>query len=159
MNVGLKRRLWAALLTGIPFGVFKIGGGLAAANDIHWLVGAFFVLWGASDVLLNVAAVASPNHVSYCLLSNIGRRLDRAKRGTTERLLLAVDTLMSFGIVTSMIWTGRIASLPHPVIKVWELAVIANILGVGIDRVWQSWRDHREAIASGGEIGRSAVSP
>lgn len=153
MDVGLRRRLWAALLTGIPFGVFKIGGGLAAAHDIHWSIGACFVLLGVADVVLNLGAVASPRRVSYCLLSNIGRRLDGSKGGTMERLLLAVDTLLSFGIVSSMIWTGRIGSLPHPMVKVWELAVIANILGVGLDRVWQSWRDHCEARASAGSGG------
>jgi len=150
MDDGLRPRLWAALLTGIPFGVFKIGGGLAAAQDIHWSVGAGFVCWGVADVILNIAAVVTPRRVSYCLLSNIGRRLGATNDPSTERLMLAVDTLLSFAIVASMIWTGRIATLPRPMVKLWELSVIANILGVGIDRVWQTWRDHRQARAAAG---------
>jgi hypothetical protein len=145
MNEALGRRLWAALLTGIPFGVFKIGGGLAARHDVHPLVGAAFLLWGALDVALNLAAIAWPRAVSYCALSNVGRLLDR-RDGVPgrEQLLLAVDTFFAFAIVASMIWTGRIATLPRPLVSVWEIAVIANILGVGVERVWWSWRERRE---------------
>jgi hypothetical protein len=148
MNEALGRRLWAALLTGIPFGVFKIGGGLAASHDIHPAVGAAFLLWGALDVALNLAAIAWPGAVSYCALSNLGRLLDR-RRGAPgrEQLLLAVDTFFAFAVVASMIWTGRIAALPRPMVTVWESSVIGNILGVGVERVWLSWRGLRERRA------------
>jgi hypothetical protein len=100
------------------------------------------VAWGALDVLLNLAAILWPRSVGYCLLSNLGRRLGRrAERPMLERRLLAIDTLLSFAIVATMIWFGRIASLPRPMVKLWELAVIANVLGVGIERVWRSWRE------------------
>ena len=80
---------------------------------------------------LNIAAVAFPRQLSFCLLSNIGRQWDKRNAGHVEQLLLAIDTLLSFGIVSSMIWTSRIATLPAPMIKMWEVSVIANILGVG----------------------------
>ncbi|HEY3359782.1 MAG TPA: hypothetical protein VGQ83_41415 [Polyangia bacterium] len=147
---GIGRRLWAALLTGVPFGVFKIGGGLAALVDVHQVAGVAFIVWGALDVALNLAAIAWPGAVSYCALSNAGRRLDRrAARPGREQLLLALDTLLSFGIVASMIWTGRIATLPRPMVSVWESAVIANVLGVGVERVWRSWREQRAAQPPG----------
>jgi hypothetical protein len=150
MTQSLGRRLWAALLTGIPFGVFKIGGGLAAAVDVHPVVGGAFVVWGILDVALNLAAIVWPGALSYCALSNLGRVLDRRRgpRGR-EQLLLACDTLAAFAIVSSMIWTGRIAALPRPMVTVWEVAVIANILAVGVERVWLSWRARGEREAPG----------
>jgi len=151
MHDALGRRLWAALLTGIPFGVFKLGGGLAAQHDIHPLVGLAFLVWGGLDVALNLGAVVWPRAVGYCALSNLGRLLDRrgGARGR-EQLLLAVDTFCAFAVVASMIWTGRIATLPRPMVTVWEVAVIANILAVGVERVWLSWRDLRAAPAARG---------
>jgi hypothetical protein len=127
----------------MPYGVFKVGGGLAAAQDFHPAFGGAFVLWGVADALLNLVSVVSPRRVSYCVLSNVGRLLDRSGSSTTEQLLLALDTLLSFSIVASMIWTARISTLPPLMVRLWELAVITNVLGVGVDRVWQSWRAHR----------------
>jgi hypothetical protein len=140
----LAARLRAALLTGVPFGIFKIGGGWAAWHDLHPAVGAVFMAWGAIDVALNLAAVIHPRRVSYCLLSNAGRLLDHRRTGATEQLLLALDTLLSFGIVSSMILAHRMAALPPVMVRVWELAVVANILGVGVGRVNASWEQHRQ---------------
>jgi len=135
----MTRRLWAVVLTGVPFGIFKVGGGLAAAEDLHAGIGLAFVAWGALDILLNLLSLVFKEQLAHCLLSNLGRRLDRA-RGTTslEPLLLAIDTLLTFAIVSSMIWLGRIATLPQPLVRIWELAVITNILSVGVERVWRS---------------------
>jgi hypothetical protein len=139
--------LRAALLTGSPFGIFKIGGGWAAWHDLHPGVGAVFITWGAIDVVLNLLAVMYPQRVSYCLLSNVGRALDHRRVGAAERLLLALDTLLSFGIVASMILAHRMATLPPWMARVWELAVVANILGVGVQRVTVSWQEHRRTRA------------
>jgi hypothetical protein len=135
--------------------VFKIGGGLAAAEDVSATVGWLVILWGAIDALLNLGALAWPRRLGYCALSNLGRLADRfaarhALAGSPsaettgwrryEQLLLALDTLLAFVIVATMIWFARIAALPPLVRAIWELSVIANILGVGIERVWRSWR-------------------
>jgi len=140
MKQPLMRRVWSVALTGVPFGVFKIGGGVAAWTDLHPVIGLTFVLWGVADILLNLLSVPFPRQISHCLLSNLGRRLDRAARaGSREQLLLAVDTLAAFAVVSSMLWFGRIATLPAALVAAWELSVIANILGVGLERVWRSW--------------------
>ncbi|MFZ4578213.1 MAG: hypothetical protein ACOYOB_07410 [Myxococcota bacterium] len=134
-------------LTGIPYGLFKICGGFALAEDVHPAAGWLFIVWGVLDILWNVAAAVLPGVFSYCTLSNLGRALDRQRPiATFEPLLLAFDTLLSFGIVATMIGFGRIASLPTPMVGIWELAVIANVLGVGVERVWTSWpRDRADA--------------
>lgn len=137
----LRRRLRSALLTGIPFGIFKIGGGLAASEDIQAVAGIAIIVWGGLDVLLNVLWTLDPRHFAPCLLSLLARRLERGGvRPGVEQLMLAVDTLLAFAIVSTMIWFGRIALLPPMLVRLWELSVIANILGVGGERVWSSWR-------------------
>ena len=139
-------RLWAVVLTGIPYGVFKIGAGLAAYEDILPAVGLAVVAWGAVDILLNLASVPWGRAVSHCLLSNIGRQLDRRLgHGGHEQLYLAVDTLVSFAIVATMIGFDRIGALPDPAVRAWELSVIGTVLGAGVERVWRSAQQHRAA--------------
>jgi hypothetical protein len=142
------RRTWAVLLTGIPFGVFKIGAGMIARADIHPLLGLAIALWGGVDVLLNLLSLFLPRAVSPCALSNLGRLLDgrRGGAGQREMLGLALDTLLSFTIVATVIWLRRLASLPPAVIRAWEVAVIANVMGAGLERVWQA---RRTALGSG----------
>jgi hypothetical protein len=129
------------LLTGIPFGVFKIGGGMMARADVHPVLGAAFVLWGALDIALNLVSLFLPRAVSVCALSNVGRWLDgRGEGHARETLALAVDTFLSFAIVATVIWFRRLGSLPPAMIRTWEVAVIANVMGAGIERVWQARR-------------------
>lgn len=131
------RRLWMVLFTGLPFAVFKFGAGLAAAQDIHPVVGGAVMVWGALDALLNVAVLFAPVPVSFCALSNVGRLLDRRwPRPGHEDLLLAIDTLATFLIAATMIWFGRMATLPSPWPRLWAVCVIANTVGVGLERVW-----------------------
>ena len=142
-----RHRIWAALLTGVPFAVFKIGGGLAAAEDLSPALGALLLLWGALDLLLNGLWVLAPHQAAHCLLSNLGRQLDRRLgRSGLEQVGLAVDTLAAFAIVSTMLWFGRIGELHPLMVRAWELAVIANILGVGLQRVWRSIRERRLKI-------------
>lgn len=149
-SLPIGRRLWMVLLTGLPFAIFKFGGGLAAMEDVHPVLGATFAVWGVLDAVLNLAVLVAPERLSFCVLSNLGRMLDRRwPRPGLEELLLAVDTLATFLIVSTMIWFGRSSRLPEPLPALWTLCVIANILGVGIERVWQA-RLHRRAGSPAG---------
>lgn len=140
-NGPLGRRLWRVLLTGLPYGVFKAGAGIAAWEDVHPAAGVAMMLWGLTDVLLNLLHVAFPRRVSYCVLSNIGLVLDRGRAGgRAEAVALALDTLLSFAIVATMIWFGRLSGLPKGVLTCWELAVISNVLGVGVERLYSALR-------------------
>ena len=128
------RRAYDALLTGIPFGVFKVAAGWTLAEGVPAL-GAFVAVWGLLDIVLNVLAVFAPAHFSWCLLSNVGRR-----RGPAwEERFLAVDTFLSFAIVATMIGLHLLADLPPALSHAWDVAVIGNVLGVGLDRMYRSW--------------------
>lgn len=141
MEEALGRRLWAAALTGIPFGVFKVGTGWYVYAFIHPVLGSAFVAWGIVDILFNIFSVAIPGSVSYCLLSNIGRRIDiHAGRKDLEHILLAADTLLTFVIVAGMIWFRQLSFLPAVLGRLWDLSVVCNVVGVGAERLWQALR-------------------
>ncbi len=48
---------WMVLSTGMPFALFKFGGGLIAARDIHAAVGVCLMAWGVSDAILNLTVL------------------------------------------------------------------------------------------------------
>lgn len=135
------RRLWDAALTGVPFGIFKVAFGVWLADHVGHAAGAVVVVWGLLDIALNLAAVAVPR-VSYCLLSNAGRWFGR------EDLLLAIDTLLSFGIVACMVGSGLVRELPDALRRAYDLAVVLNVLAAGLERVWNAARV-RQATAAG----------
>lgn len=128
-------------MTGIPYAVFKLGAGwFLQASGRPWL-GWPMVVWGAFDLLANLTALAAPRLSAYCLLAELGRRLDRRRQPARwESLMLSVDTLVTLVIVSAMIWFGAIPALPSALLVTWNVAVVANITGVGIQRVWLSAR-------------------
>ncbi len=143
MSMQLGPRLWSVGFTGIPFGIYKAGGGLAAYQDLNPAFGLLIIAWGLLDIGLNLVSLAWPRQVAQCALANLGRWLDRRGSQGQEQLWLALDTLLAFAIVSTMIWFNRSAALPAPLPLLWVLAVIASIMGVGIERVWVSWRAKR----------------
>lgn len=132
------RRLWDAALTGVPFGVFKVAFGAWLLDRAPPALGVAIIAWGVLDIALNVAAIFVPG-VSYCVLSNIGRRVGR------EDLLLAVDTFLSFAIVAVMIGLGLVRELPDALRRTYDLAVVLNVLAAGAERVWFAARARRDA--------------
>ena len=139
-------RLWAVLMTGIPYGIFKIGTGWYLYANVQPLLGVLMMVWGGIDLLSNLVALFSPTASAYCLLGDIGRALDRRGSGRWwEDMMLAVDTLVTLVIVSAMIWFGRLPLLPPGLGIVWNVAVVANITAVGAQRVWLSAHRARTA--------------
>lgn len=126
------RRLYDALLTGVPFGIFKMAAGWTLANHGAGYLGVLVMAWGGMDILLNVLTMAAPDHVSWCLLSNVGRLVDGEER------FLALDTFLSFAIVAAMIGFHLLPELPPALVRAWDLAVIGNVMGVGVDRLYRA---------------------
>jgi hypothetical protein len=139
MEEKLGSRLWAILMTGTPYAIFKFGAGWYLYADVQPLLGGVVMAWGGFDLLSNVLALISPDATAYCSLADIGRMLDRGRREPWwENLMLAVDTLVTLLIVSGMIWFGHLPLLPPTLGLAWNVAVVANVTGVGVQRVWQS---------------------
>lgn len=128
------RRAYDALLTGVPFGVFKVAAGWVLGGYVPML-GVMVMIWGGIDILLNLLAIAIPDGVSYCLLSNLGKR-----RGDIwEDRGLALDMFLSFAIVATLIGFKLLPTLPAPLWAAYDASVIANVLGAGLDRLYRAW--------------------
>ena len=149
MTDSLGRRLWATALTGIPFGIFKLGAGVWLSTEYSYALGVALLVWGALDIALNLIAIPFPKRFSYCLLSNLGRLLERrpATVRPWEAVSLALDTLLAFLIVSAMIWLRLLPELPPVMGRVWDVAVVANIVGVGVERLWRTWQVAPQPLA------------
>lgn len=130
-------KLWAVLMTGLPYAVFKLGAGWYLQSAGHRVFGWPLVVWGVFDIFDNLAALVRLHPRAYCLLAAIGHWLDRGRQPPRyQNLFLGIDTLATLLIVSAMIWFGAIPKLPAGLLLVWNVAVVANITGVGLQRVW-----------------------
>jgi hypothetical protein len=136
---GRTRVVWDALLTGVPFGIFKMGTGYFLWTFQGMSIAVLLIAWGIVDLGLNLVAAFWPRPLPYCLLSAFGRSLDRLdileSNNRFEPILLAVDSLLSFVLISGMIWFHAIPELGFPLSRIWEFAVVCQVMGVGISRV------------------------
>lgn len=142
MKETFGRRLWIVTLTGIPFAVYKMGFGWYEFHHAYPAIGVAAMIWGAVDMGLNVVALVFPKIMGVCLLANIGRWLDRLSGNVFwEGVLLAIDTTAAFLIVSVMIWFGRVPLSPQWAADTWNVAVIGNILSVGLEQLYRAvWK-------------------
>ena len=144
METRFLERLASVMLVGIPFAVFKVVAGWTVIEQLNGPLGTFIFAWGAMDAVLNLLSLSVPTSVSYCVLSNVGRTIDRSiANHRWENLLLAVDTVLSFGIVAVMIWFGLLRDLPPLLTISWNAAVVCNVLGAGLSQLWREIRATR----------------
>ncbi len=141
MSGTFGRRLWAAALTGIPFAAYKMGFGWYELHHAHVIIGVTALVWGAVDVGLNIASLVNPRLIGVCLLANVGRWFDSVSgEAFWEGMLLAIDTTAAFLIVSVMIWFQRVPLSPQWAADVWNIAVIANVLSVGLEQLYRAVR-------------------
>ena len=150
VDESLGRRTWATILTGVPFAIFKLGAGAYLHSHVSAGLGVALITWGALDMLLNGLSLVAPATFSYCVLSNVGRQVDRRRSGARgwEPVCLALDTLLAFIIVATMIWFRLFPELPPLLARIWDGAVVANVVGVGVERVWRTWPAPEEPEAA-----------
>lgn len=153
-------RWWHAILTGLPYGVYKMGTGwylwAIAGHDWGWIL----IGWGLLDFSTNLFSAFWSRSIPYCLLSALGYYLDRhlywqrrrSSRAQDDRppaaerpfrweeLALGVDALFSFSLVSWMIWNGNIPKIQPAFRRAWDVAVISNVLAVGLSRILHALR-------------------
>lgn len=149
MQLSLGGRLWGALLTGIPFAIYKFGVGLFAYQQGYRTVGYLAMAWGVIDIVLNLLSVWFPKKVSYCLLSYIGMYVDqKIGRIRWENILLGVDSLFALMMVAGMIWFKKLPLSPEIMSIFWDVAVVSNLIAVGSQQVWNAVRRSVERAAA-----------
>lgn len=135
-----------ALTIGIPFCIFKMFFGLLALRSgessplfiFAWLV----LAWAFGDLMMNLVRVffhlaGKPSPIEYCTIAQAGRFFAR------PRLFLAIDTLISFSIISFILWSGWIALLSRAESYFWYAATTLNLISVSLVNIWIELR--REA--------------
>lgn len=133
----------------MPFCVFKLLTGLIALRSSTLApLGYVLLALGSVDLLLNAAnlvtLLATGKRVGAVCLSDV--LLRRFSSGDSE-LGLAVDVFLSFGLVAIVIGFGLLLRIPAWALPIWNIAVVLNVLGAGVGRLFVAVRRVRGAAA------------
>lgn len=131
------RPFFQSLTIGVPFCSFKLLFGLSAVRNggaIHPVLmtaGWIIILWACADLMMNTARAAfdllsrgAP--FEYCTIAQAGRFF------RMPMVFLAIDTLISFLIICTMLWSGWIATLTPAESIVWSAATTLNLISLSI---------------------------
>lgn len=127
------------LTIGLPFCAFKCITGFHFQQ--HWLT-----LLGLIDLVFNVVNLISLLFVKRrvldaCFLSFLVRLIKKPEMGSMTKwqdLGNSIDVLVSFTIVAYVIGSGAIGGFDPIQLKIWNVAVILNVLGAGSSRLTTS---------------------
>ena len=144
--------LLEVVTVGLPFCVFKLlAGTLLIHGDttVGHVVGIGLVILGITDVIVNVVnalglVLARRRPIEPCILALFTRGARRRSRAawTWAELGTSIDVLLSMTIVALVIGLGGIAKMTPTMLTIWNVAVIANVLGAGVARFGHSLQQH-----------------
>ena len=142
------------LSVGLPFCLFKIAAGVVfrSGGGARGAAGTVLIAFGVVDLLFNGANLAGlvllrRRILDACLLSFAARRLQsptRKSRRTLQDFGNSMDVLISFSLVAYMVGAGRLSALPPWLLTFWNAAVVFNVLGAGLGRFSESFRNLSE---------------
>lgn len=136
--------LFDIISIGIPFCVFKLAAGFYYQQK--WLI-----LLGSIDLLINlvnfiILLVKKEKKFETCLFAFISRKILRGKKkpqSLWQDLGESCDVALSFVIVAFVIGSGDISHFPSDILKLWNWAVVLNVLGAGSARLAHSIKNLR----------------
>ena len=133
----LRRPVFLSFTIGIPFCVFKMLFGVTAiragAPDVLFLVvfGWLVIFWAVADLLMNIGRsmldlLHRPAPFEYCTIAQAGRIFHK------PMVFLAIDTLLTFGIICAMLWSGWITTLTPFESFLWYSATTLNLISLSL---------------------------
>lgn len=132
-----SRPLFLSLTIGVPFCIFKLLFGISAVrigsgtslflSGGGWLI----IVWAVSDLVMNLGRevydlIDRPAPFEYCTIAQAGRLFD------APLVFLAFDTLLTFAIICTMLWSGWIARLGSTETFLWYAATTLNLISLSI---------------------------
>ena len=131
------RPIFLSLTIGIPFCIFKLLFGITAvrigieSSPVLVCVGWLVIIWAAADLLMNTGRsvldlLGQPARFEYCTLAQAGSIVGR------PLVFLAIDTLLSFGIICFMLWSGWIIKLAPVEAYLWYAATTMNLISISV---------------------------
>ena len=145
MQKFFQRPFFLSCTIGIPFCLFKLLFGVAAiragAPD-HFFLSTFgwlVIVWAVADLLLNIGRsildlLHRPAPFEYCTIAQAGRIFHK------PLLFLAIDTLLTFGIICAMLWSGWITSLTPFESFLWYFATTLNLISLSLVSIYNELR-------------------
>jgi hypothetical protein len=145
-----RRPFFLSLTIGIPFCSFKLLFGVTllrvslaeypSLQFLGWLV----ILWAGTDLLMNLGRVGldlanRPALFEYCTIAQLGRVVGM------PLVFLAVDTLVSFSIISFMLWSGWILLLSRTELYLWYGATTLNLISLSLVLLYNEIRNARPA--------------
>jgi len=127
------------LTVGLPFCLFKVLAGLILGP---W--GYALVLLGVCDAFLNAANLVSLAALKrqvapVCTMSILVPAIPAFRGKDSEELATSVDVAISFVLVAIVIGFGFIKAFGPIPGRLWNLAVVLNVLGAGLFQVNQAY--------------------
>lgn len=132
-----SRPLFLSLTIGVPFCIFKLLFGITLiriGSDMSVPVsvcGGVVTVWALADLILNLGRelfdiLNRPAPFEYCTIAQIGRFFHM------PMVFLAIDTLFTFIIICTMLWSGWIASLTTFESYLWYAATTLNLISLSL---------------------------
>jgi hypothetical protein len=132
-----QRPLFLSLTIGIPFCIFKLLFGLTlvhvgSTGSIPLILfGWLIICWSMVDLGMNLGRevfdlLERPAPFEYCSIAQAGRVFHR------PMAFLAVDTLLTFAIICTMLWSGWIALLNGLELHLWYAATTLNLISLSL---------------------------
>jgi len=129
------RPFFLSVTIGIPFCIFKLLFGVTAirvssAPPLH-LFGWLVILWAGADFLMNAGRAVfdlfrREAPFEYCTIGQLGRIFHK------PLVFLALDTLLTFTIISLMLWSGWIAILTPLESYLWYAATTLNLISLSL---------------------------
>jgi hypothetical protein len=132
-----SRPLFLSLTIGVPFCIYKLLFGITLVRIGSALPGPVSIfgwavtLWALADLVMNLGRelfdlLDRPAPFEYCTIAQAGRFF------SMPMVFLAIDTLLTFIIISTMLWSGWIASLTTIESHMWSAATTLNLISLSL---------------------------
>lgn len=130
------RPLFLSLTIGIPFCIFKLLFGITlvrigSASSLISASGWVVIIWAVADLMMNLGRevfdlMDRQAPFEYCTIAQAGRFFHM------PMVFLAIDTLITFVIISAMLWSGWIATLTVIESYLWYAATTMNLISLSL---------------------------
>ncbi|HWQ67960.1 MAG TPA: hypothetical protein VN372_13965 [Methanospirillum sp.] len=131
-----------SLTVGVPFCLYKILFGILAVRiealdgmSLLAIPGWLIIMWATADLILNLSRAlldlsGIQDQHEYCTLAQLGRMFQ------LPELFLALDTLITFLIISFVLWSGWIIHLTLFESYMWYFATALNLISLSLVSFW-----------------------
>jgi len=127
-----------SLTIGVPFCIFKILFGVLAVRvgssgnySLLQAAGFLIIIWACIDLIMNLFRAildryGKSNAIEFCTLAQAGRILH------ASTVFLAFDTVITFSIISFVLWSGWIVHLGLIESYLWYFATTLNLISLSL---------------------------